>query len=160
MSVRLSISLAMVGAVLFLGLAWAADDDEAGRLPAGEGKAALVKVCGECHGYEGIRKLRMTKDDWDQKISDMVTNGARGTDEELAAILGYLTRNFGPDSKIWINTAPFSELKSIIKLTNEETDALIAYRAQSGPFKQWQDVAMAPGLDPKKVEAVKDKMAF
>jgi competence protein ComEA len=155
---RSYLSVAALAAV-FLGLAVAADD-EADRLPAGEGKQTLVKVCGECHGYESIRKLRLSKDDWDQKISDMVVNGARGTDEEMAAILDYLTKTFGPDSKIWVNTAPFSELKAILKLTNEETDALIAYRKQSGPFKQWQDMSKAPGVDAKKLEAAKDKMAF
>jgi len=146
-------------AAAILGFASVADD-EADRLPEGAGKQALIKVCGECHGYENIRKLRMSKEDWSQKIDDMVTNGARGTDEELAAILGYLTQTFGPDSKIWVNTAPFGELKSVLKLTNEETDALIAYRAKSGPFKQWEDVAKASGIDPKKLEAAKEKMAF
>jgi competence protein ComEA len=144
---------------LSFGFAFAADD-EADRLPPGPGRQTLVKVCGECHGYEGIRKLRMSKDDWDQKISDMVVNGAKGTNEELADVLDYLTKTFGPDSKIWVNTAPFSELKAILKLSNEETDALIAYRTKSGPFKSWQDVAKAPGVDPAKVEAAKDKMAF
>src|SRR5581483_6950795 len=135
-------------------------DDEADRLPPGEGRPALVKVCGECHGFESIRKLRLSKDEWSDKVSDMVGRGASGTDAEMKAVMDYLTANFGKDSKIWINTAPFSELRSILKLSNEEANALMEYRTKNGPFKQWQDVAKAPGVDPSKVEAVKDKMAF
>lgn len=135
-------------------------DEEADRLPAGPGKPALVKVCGECHGFEGIRKQRLNKDDWSDKIGEMVEHGAKGTDEEMAALLDYLTQTFGKDSRIWMNTAPFSELKAVLKLTNAEADAIIEYRKQNGDFKQWSDVVKVPGLDQKKVETSKDKMAF
>jgi len=154
-----SLAASAVAAVLFLALAFAADDD-ADRLPPGPGKAAVVKVCGDCHGYDDIRKLRLSKDDWNDKLSEMVINGAKASDQELAAILDYLAQTFGPDSKIWVNTAPFAELKSVLKLTNEETDALIAFRSKNGPFKTWDEVAKAPGVDAKKIEAGKDKIAF
>jgi competence protein ComEA len=135
-------------------------DEEADRLPAGAGKPALVKVCGECHGFENIRKQRLNKDDWSDKIGEMVEHGAKGTDEEIATLLDYLTQTFGKDSRIWMNTAPFGELKAVLKLTNAEADAIIDYRKQKGDFKQWSDVLKVPGLDAKKIETAKDKMAF
>ena len=138
----------------------AAADEAAGRLPPGAGKAAFVKTCSECHGYDSIRKQRLSRDDWSEKIDDMVDRGATATNAEFAAILDYLTQNFGKDSKIWINTAPFGELKAVLKLTNPETDAILAYREKNGRFQQWSDVLKVPGVDPRKIEAVKDMMAF
>jgi competence protein ComEA len=156
-----AIALAALAALVVLSFGFAAlADEEADGLPAGDGKANLVKTCGECHGYEGIRKQRLSRDDWSGKIDEMVTNGAKATDQEFAAILDYLTRNFGKDSKIWVNTAPFSELKAVLQLTNEEADAILAYRKEHGGFKQWSDVRKVPGVDAQKIEAAKDKMAF
>jgi hypothetical protein len=146
-------------AALSVGFLCLADDEEAG-LPAGPGKPALIKVCGECHGYSNIRKQRLNKDDWDAKVSEMVERGAKGSDQEMAAILDYLVTQFGPDSKIWMNTAPFGELKGILKLTNEEGDAIVAWRAKNGAFKEFADVLKVPAVDAKKLEAAKEKMAF
>ena len=39
------------------------DDVEANRLPPGAGKALVVRTCGECHGFDPIRKLRLSRDD-------------------------------------------------------------------------------------------------
>jgi competence protein ComEA len=135
-------------------------DEAADRLPAGAGKTAFVKTCGECHGYDSIRKQRLSRDGWSEKIDDMVDHGAKATGEEFAAILNYLTENFGTDFKIRMNTAPFGELKAVLKLTNEETDAVIAYRQRSGGFQQGSDVLKVPGVDAKKIAAAKDRMAF
>ena len=135
-------------------------DESAKRLPDGPGKVAVVKVCGECHATDNFRKLRLNRDDWSEKIGQMVDRGADGSEEELAAVLDYLERNFGPDSKIWVNTAPLTELKSILKLSNEEAQAVIDYRAQKGNFSQWTDLLKVPGVDAKKIEDKKDAMAF
>jgi competence protein ComEA len=138
----------------------AAADEAADRLPPGDGKAAFVKTCSQCHGFDSIRKQRLSRGDWSEKIDDMVDRGATATNAEFAAILDYLTRNFGKDSKIWMNTAPFGELKAVLKLTNAETDAVIAYRQKIGRFQQWSDALKVPGVDAKKIEAAKDMMAF
>jgi competence protein ComEA len=138
----------------------AAADEDADRLPSGGGKAAVVKTCGECHNYDNIRKQRLSRDDWSDKIGDMEERGAKATDDEFAAILTYLTENFGKDSKIRMNTAPFEELKAVLKLTNEESGAVVEYRKQNGDFKQWSDVLKVPGVDAGKIESAKDRMAF
>ena len=144
---------------LFLFLAFAGD--ESGKLlPDGPGKDAVAKVCTQCHDTANIRKLRLAKDRWSEKIDDMVDRGAQGSDEEMMAVLDYLSKNFGPDSKLYVNTAPFAELKSVLKLTNEETNAVLSYRDKNGDFKQWTDLAKVPGLDSKKIEAQKERLAF
>ena len=73
---------------------------------------------------------------------------------------GYLTQNFGPDSKINVNTAPLVELKTILRVTAQEAMALIQYRDANGKFKQWQDLAKVPGVDAGKIQAKKDLMTF
>src|SRR5512142_2084690 len=102
-----------------------ADDPEAKDLPGGEGKDAVVKVCLNCHGAGNFRQLRLNKDGWSDKVADMVDKGAQASDAETAAVIDYLTRNFGPDSKMNVNTAPFQELKAVLKLTAKETQALV-----------------------------------
>lgn len=144
---------------LYLFLALSADDS-AKLLPDGPGKEVTGKVCTECHDTANIRKLRLTRDQWSGKIDDMVDRGAQGTDEELGAVLDYLTRNFGPDSKLLVNSAPFAELKAILKLTNDETQAVLDYRKAHGDFHDWTDMLKVPGLDGKKIEAQKDILTF
>ena len=144
--------------ILFL-LAFAADESAA-LLPDGAGKEAVGKVCTACHDTANIRQLRLTRDKWSEKIDDMTDRGAQGTDQEMMAVLDYLTKNFGPDSKIYVNTAPYAELKAVLKLSNAETDAVLAYREKNGHFQQWTDLLKVAGLDGKKIEAKKDLLAF
>jgi competence protein ComEA len=144
---------------LFFFLVFAADES-AKVLPDGAGKDAVGKVCTECHDTANIRKLRLPREGWSEKIDDMVDRGAKGSDQEMMAVLDYLTKNFGPDSKICVNTAPFSELKSILGLTNQETQAVLDYRKSNGNFEQWTDLLKVAGLDGKKIEAKKDLLAF
>ena len=144
---------------LFFFLAFAADES-AKLLPDAPGKEVVAKVCTECHDTSNIRKLRIPRNEWSDKMDDMVDRGAKGTDQEMMAILDYLTQNFGPDSRIFVNTAPFSELKSVLQLTNDETTAVVEYRQKNGNFQQWRDLLKVAGVDGKKIEAKKDLLAF
>ena len=142
-------------------LLWpAADDGGASLLPDGPGKAVVAKVCTECHSVDRMRTLRIGKDDWDEKIADMIDRGATATDAEKQALATYLTANFGPDSKIHINTAPMIELKAILLLNVAESQGLVAYRKANGDFKSWDDLLKVPGIDPQKLQAKKDLIAF
>jgi competence protein ComEA len=141
-------------------LALAADDEDAKKLPDGPGKDAVVKACFSCHGAGNFRKARLTKDEWSDQVADMVDRGAQATDAEVASIIDYLARNFGQDSKLWINTAPFEELKNVLKLTVKEAQALTDWRDQNGNFKNLEELKKVPGLDAAKIEGKKDVIAF
>ncbi len=150
-------------------LAWAAgalsgaagtSDEEARRLPAGQGKDAVAKVCLTCHGTAHYRRLRLSHDDWSDRVANMVDQGAQATPEELDAVVDYLTQNFGPQSKVWVNTAPLVELKSVLGLSVEEARAVIAYREKKGDFQEWRDLLKVPEVDGKKIEEGKERMAF
>lgn len=72
-----------------------AQDKKPDPLPDGPGKKELLKICVDCHGPEQIIAKKRTKDEWDDVISQMVQMGATGKDEEMDAIVAYLTKNFG-----------------------------------------------------------------
>ena len=151
---------ALVWLTLVVAFGALAADPEADRLPVGAGKEVVAKVCGECHGTENFRKKRLTKDEWGKTVDQMVDEGATATDDEITAIVDYLALNFGKDSKVWVNTAPLAELKSVLGFTNEEANAILAWRAEKGDLHSAADLQKVPGLDANKVEAKKELMAF
>src|SRR5947209_15633465 len=112
----------------------AADDDDAKKLPDGAGKEAVARACFSCHASGNFRKMRLSKDEWSDQVADMVDRGAPATDAEVAAIIDYLATNFGKDSKVLVNTAPFLELKNVLKLTVKEAQAIVDWRDQNGNF--------------------------
>jgi len=128
-------------------------------LPAGPGKDATVKVCSGCHGVGVVASLRLTREGWAGVIKDMVREGAKGTDEELAVVLDYLSANFLGEAPrpINVNTAPAIDLESVIGLLRSEARALITYREKT-PCKAVEDLKKVPGLDFKKIEAAKDRI--
>jgi len=90
----------------------------------------------------------------------MVDRGAKGTDAEIKAVVDYLTKNFGPDSKMQVNTAPMVELKAVFEVSAKQAEAIVAYRDANGAFKEWQDLTKVPGIDAAKIEAKKELLAF
>jgi competence protein ComEA len=134
--------------------------DDLKRLPDVPGKDVVVRLCTKCHGPGNIAKKRLSRDDWDDQVADMVERGAKGTPKELAAVVDYLTANFGPDAKVPMNDAPIDELKSVLGLTSPEASAIVEYRQGHGKFKAWRDLLKVPGVDAKKIEANAARMAF
>jgi len=69
----------------------------AGRtaLPEGPGKRLVEDVCSFCHGLARIKDHAFTRDEWNNVIKGMVSEGAPVTDEEFALILDYLAKHFG-----------------------------------------------------------------
>ena len=128
-------------------------------LPAGPGKDATVKVCSGCHSVGIVASLRLTRDGWSAVMKDMVKEGAKGTDEELAQVLDYLSTNFLGEAPrpINLNTAPAIDLESVVGLLRSEARALIAYREKT-PCKALDDLKNVLGLDFKKIEAAKDRI--
>ena len=61
-------------------------------------REAFQKVCGACHPVATVTAQPRTRAQWQESINAMVARGAKGTDEELAAILEYLTAQYGPAS--------------------------------------------------------------
>ncbi len=135
-----------------------ASSASAQTLPDGPGKAELQKVCGLCHQAERSAAVRLTREGWEGVIADMIARGARGTDEEFAAIVDYLSKHFLGEAArpLNINRATNIELESVAGLTRKEAAALLEWRKQVGVCKSLEDLKKAPGVDYKKIEARKD----
>jgi len=88
--------------------------------------------------------------------------GAKGTDEEFGAVLGYLATHFPADSipRINVNTATAIELESGLTLRRSQAAAIIAYRSQHGKFASLEDLKRVPGLDAATIDAKKDRVTF
>jgi quinoprotein glucose dehydrogenase len=66
-------------------------------LPEGEGKAVVQRMCGGCHGVGTFVQVRMSPQEWQAEVADMVAKGAKGTAEEIRVVVDYLAKNLaGP----------------------------------------------------------------
>ena len=132
------------------------------QLPDGPGKDAVVRVCSTCHEPNRAAAFRLTREGWDATVADMKWRGAKGTDEDFAAIVEYLATNFLGEAapRLNMNRATSVELESVLSLLRKEAAAVIAYRDKAGGFKTIDDVKKVPGIDFKKIEAGKDRIIF
>jgi competence protein ComEA len=130
------------------------------QLPEGKGKEETVRVCGTCHPPERGASVRLTPEGWQDVISKMVSLGAKGTDQELEAVLDYLSTNFkGEAAKpLNLNSAKSVDLESVVGLLRKESAAWIDYRAKQGPCKTLDDLKKVRGLDFKKIDQRRDRL--
>jgi competence protein ComEA len=148
--------LALIG----LGCAAAADDKDVARLPEGPGKEVVGKLCMVCHDSGNFRKARYSSEEWSDSVADMVERGAKGTPEEIEAVVAYLAKNFGKGAPVRINTAPFAEIKVVLGFTVAEVRALLEYREKNGDLKSFEELLKVPGIDTAKVEAQKSRITL
>jgi competence protein ComEA len=148
---------ALVVAVLLACAASAAMQDS---FPDGRGRDVTVRVCGACHSPERSAAVRLTRRGWLDVMGKMVSLGAKGSDEELTAVLDYLSANFKGDAPkpVNMNTAPAIDLESVAGLLRKEAAALIAYRTRHGPCKTLEDLKKIPGVDFRKIERRRDRL--
>ena len=148
--------------LMLLGLACAAaaDDKDVARLPEGPGKEVVGKLCMVCHDSGNFRKARYSSEEWSDSVADMVERGAKGTPEEIEAVVAYLAKNFGKGAPVRINTAPFAEVKVVLGFTVPEVRALLEYREKNGDWKSFEELLKVPGIDATKVEAQKSRITF
>src|ERR1700760_1424201 len=126
-------------------------------LPAGPGKDTLIRICSSCHSPDQVQANGQDRAGWEATIQKMAGFGAQGTDAEFTEILDYLVKNFPANAPINVNKATSPQLVSGLGLTATEADAVLAYRKQNGDFKTIDDLKKVPNIDPKKLDAKKDK---
>jgi len=126
-------------------------------LPDGPGREALKKVCANCHEIETVISSRRTRIGWQQITDDMMSRGAEGTNEEITALVDYLTKSFG---KINVNTATAADLRKTLDLSEKEAEAITSFRQQSGGFKKVEELEKVPGIGPEKLRQIRSLIAF
>jgi competence protein ComEA len=132
------------------------------ELPDGPGKEETRKVCSGCHELGKSCSLRQDRAAWQTTIEKMMALGAKASDQELAAVLDYLSKHFPADDipLIRINKATSIELESGLSLKRSEAAALIRYRESIGGFKSLEDLKRVPGVPFARIEAKKDRITF
>jgi competence protein ComEA len=128
------------------------------ELPDGPGKSAVERVCTKCHDLNQVTGRRRTAMDWGMTVDKMITQGAEATDAQFGEILDYLIKNFR--KPINVNQASAKSLEAELELSTKEAEAIVAYREQHAAFKSVEDLKKVPGLDARKVDAVKEWLAF
>jgi competence protein ComEA len=126
-------------------------------LPAGVGKPVVEEVCSGCHELDTVIMARRTKTGWEDIVSDMATRGATGTDDELSAVVQYLTQFFG---KINVNTASAKELEQFLKLEEKVAQAIVDYREKNGKFKELEQLKRIPGVNAEQLQEKRQSIAF
>jgi quinoprotein glucose dehydrogenase len=134
---------------------WAAQSD---GLPAGEGRDIVLRMCANCHGLDRVTSARYPKKHWEDVVYDMVSRGAEGSDDEVTTVIGYLARNFG--KPLNINTSSAEEIEDGLSFPAAESQLIVRYRTEKGPFKTYQDLLKVPGLDVKLLDEQKKNILF
>ena len=125
--------------------------------PEASGKAALMKVCSNCHSAESVIQTFRTRQEWSEVIDQMARFGADASDAEFDQILTYLSTHFSP---IRINKAAAKDLESALDVPAAVAEAIVAYRQANGDFKTLDDVKKVPGLEAGKVDGQKARIVF
>src|SRR5260221_13631104 len=92
----------------------------ADRFPDTTGKAALLKVCSNCHSAESVVQSFRTRQEWSDVVDQMSRYGAEASDQEFEQILSYLVQHFSP---IRINKATAKELESTLGVPANQAEA-------------------------------------
>jgi competence ComEA-like helix-hairpin-helix protein len=130
-------------------------------LPDAPGRDITVRLCANCHAAETVASVRHTPEGWRDVIAKMVAAGATGTEQELETVFQYLSTQFPVEAQkaLNLNMATAIELESVAGLLRKEAAALIAHREKHGPCKKLDDLKKIAGLDYKKIEARKERLA-
>ena len=142
----------LASAALFLS---AADGDD---LPEGEGKEVVETACVACHGLAQVTSARYSKKFWESLVDDMITRGADVADDDVPVLVNYLSRNFG--KPVNINTSSAKEIEDGLSFTSADSETIVRYRTDQGPFKTYDDLVKIPGIDTKLLEEQKKNIVF
>ena len=141
----------------------AQQDEISKQLPAGPGKDTLIRACSGCHLLSVVTVQRKSEADWTDSVITMRSRGANASDDDLAQVVEYLTKNFGPDSppaRVNINTASAVEIAGALSLSADEAAAIVDYRTKNGKFKDVAGVEKVPNVATAKIDAAKDRLDF
>ncbi len=70
----------------------------AAQLPDSPGRDTLNRICSACHPAQIVMGKGMSREQWGSIVSNMISRGAKGSDEEFGQIVNYLAKNFPPNA--------------------------------------------------------------
>jgi competence protein ComEA len=129
-------------------------------LPGGPGKETFSEVCSLCHSTALPMGKQFTRQEWELKVSEMLQEEPDVTREERASILEYVSSNFKPGGKIFINRIIAKDMVTLLGISSSEAEAIVKYRMSNGEFKSLDDMKSVPGLDITKLDSKKKQLQF
>jgi mono/diheme cytochrome c family protein len=66
------------------------------QLPDGPHKETALKICGACHSANIVLGRGMTREQWGEVVSNMISKGAKGTTAEFEDVVDYLATALPP----------------------------------------------------------------
>jgi competence protein ComEA len=152
-----SSTVPVLALLVLSGLESAAGQAKAPQLPQATGREAVKKVCATCHEIETVIASRRTRIGWERSVEDMIARGAKGTDEELDAVVEYLATYFG---KTNVNAASTEELEKSLGLSAKEAQAIAEYRRQNGKIRDFEELKRIPSVNAEKLQTKRSLIAF
>ena len=67
-----------------------------GQLPEAPNRETVQRICSACHPAQIVLGRGMTREQWGSIVSNMISRGAKGSDEEFAQVVDYLAQNLPP----------------------------------------------------------------
>jgi competence ComEA-like helix-hairpin-helix protein len=125
--------------------------------PEVNGKAVVQRACVKCHEIGVVTGTRYTEAGWRRMVGTMVDRGAVVSEPEIADVVAYLEKYYG---KTNVNTATAAQIEEGLGLTEEEAQAIVSYREQSGDIKSLEQLKSVPGVSPDKIQAKAAEIAF
>jgi competence protein ComEA len=127
-------------------------------LPDGKGKDVVLKMCANCHEIERVTSSRFSRKAWADLVDDMVSRGAEGSDQDVTAVVSYLSRNYG--KPVNINAASAKEIENGLGFSTAASELVVRYRNDNGGFKTYDDLLKVSGLDTALLEEQKKNIQF
>ncbi|MBO0911126.1 MAG: helix-hairpin-helix domain-containing protein [Acidobacteria bacterium] len=155
---RVMVILRCSGALtLFLAGAVLACAQAKSLAPVVSGQSTFQTLCSGCHSPQRATSSRQTRSQWLQTVNQMVARGAQGTDEQLLAVVDYLSENY---SRVNINSDPATELEHVGRFTPAQAEAIVKYRGTHGSIDNISELSRAIGIPQAKLEAESDVLTF
>jgi mono/diheme cytochrome c family protein len=66
------------------------------QLPEAPNRETVQRICSACHPAQIVLGRGMTREQWGGIVSNMISRGAKGSDEEFAEVVDYLAKNLPP----------------------------------------------------------------
>jgi competence ComEA-like helix-hairpin-helix protein len=120
-------------------------------------RALYVRVCAGCHDLERTESLRRTESEWRGTIFEMIEAGAEASDADYQTILDFLVGNYGA---VAVNRALADDLVTVLAISKEDGDAIVAYRTTHGDFDDFDELTKVPGIDVDKLEERRASLRF
>ena len=121
-----------------------------------KGEEVFLNRCGTCHGTERALVAPRTRKGWEAVTAEMVNNGMQLETGELEPMLAFLTEQHG---LVNVNAANAADLVAF-GLSKKDSDTIVSYRSDHGPFADFATLRSVPGLDVNRLDAVRERLAF